>query len=257
MKIAICQLDMVWEDKAATKAKILSLLKSRPSQERMDWLVFPEMTLSGFSMDKEKSTLDASDRAFFADLARRQQAFVSYGGVQDGRNDLITVDPSGQTVSAYSKIHLYSFGKEDQTYRPGDRLDKFPLLGLRVVPAVCFDLRFPYLFWNAAADTDLFVVIASWPARRSEHWMRLLQARAIENQCYVVGVNRTGRDPLLEYSGNSMVFDPLGKVVLDCGTAEGVFTAAGDVDQALVAKTRTRFPFIKDRRPDFACAPAR
>ena len=109
----------------------------------------------------------------------------------------------------------------------------------------------PYLFWNTAAEADLYVVIASWPARRAEHWMRLLQARAIENQCYVVGVNRTGRDPMLEYSGNSMIFDPLGKVVLDCKTGEGVFITDTEIIRELIVKTRTRFPFIKDRRPDF------
>jgi predicted amidohydrolase len=254
MKIAICQLDMAWEDKAATKQRILSLMNDASPGDRIDWVVFPEMTLSGFSMNQEKAALDDSDLAFFADLARGHKACISFGGVQDGFNKLITMDDSGEIVSAYSKIHLYSFGKEDGTYKPGARQEKFILRGLSVVPAVCFDLRFPYLFWNAAAQAELFVVIASWPARRAEHWMRLLQARAIENQAYVIGVNRTGRDPLLEYSGNSMVFDPLGKVVLDCGEAEGLFMAAADVDKALVAKTRSRFPFIKDRRPDFSFA---
>lgn len=254
MKIAICQLDMAWEDKAATKQRISSLMSDASPSDRIDWVVFPEMTLSGFSMNQAKATLDDSDLAFFADLARGHKLCVSFGGVQEGRNNLITMDETGKIVSSYSKIHLYSFGQEDRTYKPGSRQEKFILRGFSVVPAVCFDLRFPYLFWNAAAEADLFVVIASWPARRSEHWMRLLQARAIENQAYVVGVNRTGRDPLLEYSGNSMVFDPLGKTVLDCKEAEGLFVASVDVDQALVAKTRTRFPFIKDRRPDFSFA---
>jgi len=254
MKIAICQLDMAWEDKTATKARILSLMSACSPEARIDWIVFPEMTLSGFSMNPEKTTLDASDLAFFSDLACRHKTWVSFGGVQDGRNNLITMDASGRAVSIYSKIHLYSFGGEDQAYRPGSKPEKFTLHNMAVAPAVCFDLRFPYVFWNAAAATDIFVVIASWPARRAEHWMRLLQARAIENQCYVVGVNRTGRDPLLEYSGNSMIFDPLGKVVLDCKDGEGVFVAAAEVDKDLVAKTRARFPFFKDRRPDLACA---
>lgn len=242
---------MAWEDKAATKQRILSLMSACSPKERIDWVVFPEMTLSGFSMNKEKTSLDASDTAFFADLARRHKTCVSFGGVQDGRNDLVTLDASGKIISTYSKIHLYSFGSEDKTYRPGSRQEKFILNGMSVVPAVCFDLRFPYLFWNTAAEADLYVVIASWPARRAEHWMRLLQARAIENQCYVVGVNRTGRDPMLEYSGNSMIFDPLGKVVLDCKTGEGVFITDTEIIRELIVKTRTRFPFIKDRRPDF------
>ena len=249
MKIAICQLDMIWEDKTATKRKILSLMEGRSHQGPIDWIVFPEMTLSGFTMNAAQAALDASDLAFFADLARAHKACVSFGGVQDGRNNLITLDASGTVISTYSKIHLYSHGKEDTAYRAGSKPERFILNQLAVVPAVCFDLRFPYLFWNAAADTDLFVIIASWPASRAEHWMRLLQARAIENQCYAVGVNRTGRDPHTAYCGNSMIFDPMGRPVLDCGKNEGVFVA--EVDQALVSQTRQRLPFIKDRRQNF------
>ncbi|MCX5797042.1 MAG: carbon-nitrogen family hydrolase [Elusimicrobia bacterium] len=254
MKIALCQLDMAWEDKAATKRRILSLMSDCPPKDRIGWVVFPEMTLTGFSMDAAKTALDEADLAFFAELARTRRACVSFGGVQGGCNNLITLDASGQVISTYSKTHLFSMGKEDASYRPGARPERFDLDGLSVVPAVCYDLRFPYLFWNQAARADVFVVIACWPARRAEHWMRLLQARAIENQCYVVGVNRTGRDPLLEYSGNSMIFDPMGEVVLDCRQGEGLFVAAADVDKTLVAQTRTRLPFFKDRRPDFALA---
>jgi predicted amidohydrolase len=251
MKIALCQLDMAWEDKAATKTRILSLLSGCPPQERIDWIVFPEMTLTGFSMDAAKTAIDETDLSFFAELARTRRACVSFGGVQDGRNNLITLDAAGRVVSVYSKAHLFSLGREDASYRPGSQPERFLLNGLCVVPAVCYDLRFPYLFWNEAARADLFVVIACWPARRAEHWLRLLQARAIENQCYVVGVNRTGRDPLLEYQGDSVIFDPLGKAVLDCGRGEGLFVASADVDKSLVAQTRRRFPFLRDRRRDF------
>jgi len=243
---------MVWDDKSANKDRILSLMDRLSPAPAMDWLIFPEMTLSGFSMNAQRASLDETDIGFFADLARRHRTCISFGGVQQGRNNLVTMDASGKIFSVYSKIHLYSFGGEDKTYQPGSKPERFVVCNMRVVPAVCFDLRFPYLFWNEAPRTDLFVVIASWPARRSEHWMRLLQARAIENQCYVVGVNRTGRDPLLEYSGNSMIFDPLGKTVLDCKDAEGVFVASLDVNAELVAKTRVRFPFLKDRLPAFS-----
>jgi predicted amidohydrolase len=254
MKIALCQLDMAWEDKAATKRRILSLMSDCSPQERIDWVVFPEMTLTGFSMDAAKTTLDEADLSFFAELARSRRACVSFGGVQAGCNNLITLDASGQVISAYSKTHLFSIGKEDSSYRPGAKPDRFILNDLSVVPAVCYDLRFPYLFWNQAANADLFVVIACWPAQRAEHWMRLLQARAIENQCYVVGVNRAGQDPTLSYSGNSMIFDPMGKVVLDCRQEEGLFVSAVAVDKALVAQTRARLPFLRDRRADLALA---
>ncbi|MFA6029280.1 MAG: nitrilase-related carbon-nitrogen hydrolase [Elusimicrobiota bacterium] len=249
MKLALCQFDMAWEDREANKKKIVRMLDEGLRGKKADWLVFPEMTLSGFTMDLAKSTVDASDLEFFSSLAKEHGLWLSCGVVQDGRNNLLTFDRSGRQVSSYSKIHLYSFGKEDKHYRAGERPERFQLEGFSVAPAVCFDLRFPHLFWDAAAKTDVYVVIASWPAKRAEHWMTLLRARAIENQAYVVGVNRTGADPTpLEYSGNSMAFDPLGRVVLDCGSREGVQVAEVDVDRAQIEKTRTRFPFLNDRR---------
>ena len=163
------------------------------------------------------------------------------------------MDRSGRLVSEYSKIHLYSFGNEHKEFKAGCKQTTFPLEGLAVTPMVCFDLRFPYLFWHLAPKTDLYVVIAGWPMRRAEHWMTLLRARAVENQAYVIGVNRIGKEPSgLEYSGNSMVFDPLGKVALDCRSEEGVFTA--ELKKELVDTTRKRFPFFNDRlkEPAFA-----
>ena len=117
-----------------------------------------------------------------------------------------------------------------------------------MAPAVCFDLRFPYLFWSQAPRADLFLVAAAWPARRAEHWRGLLYARAVETQAYCAGVNRLGREGKLEFSGGSACFDPLGKVVADAGTAEGIRLAELPVDPALVARTRERFPFLAARR---------
>ncbi|MFA5141258.1 MAG: nitrilase-related carbon-nitrogen hydrolase [Elusimicrobiota bacterium] len=247
MKIALCQFDTVWEDCRANRDKIRALVEKSPAG--WDWIVFPEMTLSGFSMDTSKTTTRPEDIEFFSRMAKERKAWVSFGGVEDGFNKLITFDRSGARASEYSKINLYSFAGEDKRYKRGTEQTTFPIEGMAVTPAVCFDLRFPHIFWDRAERTELFVDIAAWPARRSEHWTTLLKARAIENQCYVVGVNRTGKDPTLEYSGNSAIFDPLGKTVLDCGTAEGVFVSEAAVEKALVEKTRARFPFFKDRRP--------
>jgi predicted amidohydrolase len=255
MKIALCQFDQAWEDREANRGRILSLLEPFPRKEAFDWIVFPEMTLSGFSIDPSKTTLAAEDEEFFRSLARERSCAVSYGGILRGRNCLITLDKEGRTLASYAKMHLYAFGGEDKAYEPGDKQETFLLGGMAVTPAVCFDLRFPYLFWNVARMTDLYVVVASWPARRSEHWMSLLKARAIENQAYVVGVNRTGRDPQVEYGGNSMIFDPLGKVVLDCASREGVHVAQADVTKVAVEKTRSRFPFLKERKASIAFRP--
>ncbi|MBI5243902.1 MAG: carbon-nitrogen family hydrolase [Elusimicrobia bacterium] len=249
MKIGLFQYDMAWEDKESNKRKILSLMEACPRRRQAGWVVFPEMTLSGFSMDQVKTTLAADDKSFFADLARDHSVCVSYGGVEEGFNKLITLDASGRQVSEYSKIHLFSFNGEDKDYKAGARQETFELGGMSVSPAVCFDLRFPYLFWRLAEKTDVFVLIACWPLRRAEHWMTLLRARAIENQAYVVGVNRIGREPGgLEYGGNSMVFDPMGMVVLDCGSLEGLHVCEADIGKDEVRAARARLPFFKDRK---------
>jgi len=248
MKIGLCQFDMVWENRPANQEKIAAMLENCPEKGKIDWLILPEMTLSGFSMNTQAATLDDKDTAFFSALAKKYAMNISYGGVQDGYNNLITLNREGKIISSYSKIHLYSFAGEAEHYKYGEKQQTFELEGFRVTPAICFDLRFPYLFWNAAEKTDIYVVIASWLAQRAEDWMTLLRARAMENQCYVAGVNRTGTDPFLPYSGNSMVFDPLGRVVADAKSVEGITVTQIDVNKEQVAKTRTRIPFFNDRK---------
>jgi predicted amidohydrolase len=206
------------------------------------------MTLSAFTMNTAISELTTEDNAFFSALAADNGFNITYGGVERGYNNIITLDRKGRRVNTHAKIHLYSFGEEDKYYKAGSTLDAFELEGLRVVPAVCFDLRFPYLFWSMADKADLFVVIAAWPARRPDHWKNMLYTRATENQCYCVGVNRTGREGRIEFSGDSVCYDPMGKVVVDAGTSDGIFVADLPVDPELVAKTRERFPFLKERK---------
>lgn len=119
--------------------------------------------------------------------------------------------------------------------------------GWTILPAICYDLRFAYHFWERAAATDLVLVPANWPGSRREHWRSLLQARAIENQVPVAGCNRVGRDATLAYSGDSLVFDAQGRILADAGEAEGVLTCV--VERERTAETRRRFPFLGDRLP--------
>jgi omega-amidase len=248
MRIALCQYDIQWENKEANKRRIGEMLEACPRRSEIDWLVFSEMSLSAFTMNTAISELTDDDRAFFSALASKYRINISYGGVEDGHNNLITLDRKGNRINTYSKIHLYSFGKEDQYYKAGSKQAAFELEGIKVVPAVCFDLRFPYLFWNMAEKADVYVVIAAWPARRADHWKNLVYARAVENQCYCIGVNRTGKEGRIEFSGDSVCYDPLGKVVVDAGNKDGIFVADVPMDAALVAKTRERFPFMKERK---------
>lgn len=248
MKIGLFQYNIEWENKTENKKKIEKILENSPHKGKIDWLIFSEMTLSGFTMNTNVSELDNSDRDFFSMLAKKYNMNISFGGVENGYNKFITLNRKGERINEYSKIHLFSFGKEDKYYKAGNNRTIFNLEGLRIMPAICFDLRFPYLFWEIAANIDAYVIIAAWPMTRVEHWTTLLKARAIENQAYCFGVNRLGFEGKIEYSGNSMAFDPLGQVIIDAKTQEGIAVNEIDINSEIVYQIRQKFPFLKERK---------
>lgn len=245
MKIGLVQYDICWEDKKANKDKLLALLNNKDTSSA-EWLIFPEMTLTGFSMDTNKTTLDTTDVDFFKSIAIKFNSYVTFGGVFDKNNRAVTLDPSGHIVDQYSKIHLFGYGDETKYYEPGKTRKTFCIEDTKIMSSVCYDLRFSYLYWDHANDTDAFFVIASWPKERREHWKTLLRTRAIENQCYVIGVNRVGADIKLEYAGDSCIYGPFGEEIVNCGDKEGVFFAEISKDQ--VAKVRKQYPFLGDRK---------
>jgi len=157
----------------------------------------------------------------------------------------VLAGPDG-TQHRYRKIHPFSFAGEDRFVRPGTELVTVDVGGVRVSMFVCYDLRFADEFWQLAADTDVFLVPANWPEARREHWMTLLRARAIENQAYVVGVNRVGSGGGIDYSGDTRIVDPLGEL-LATGSREETIVFA-DVSTEHVAAVRDRFRVLDDRR---------
>lgn len=245
MKIGIVQLDPVWEDKSSTKMVLRSLTYKSLQHNNVEWVIYPEMTLTGFSMNEKKTTLDEVDRRFFCEMAVEFRVYITYGGVIDNRNKSVTIAPDGCIINDYSKIHLFSYAQEHKYYQPGKDMYTFPIYGLHVTPAICYDLRFSNIFWTRAAKTDLYCIIANWPSTRTHQWRSLLVSRAIENQAYVIGVNRVGSDPGLSYDGNSLVVAPDGDIILDCGNKEGIFFAQLDINH--VDRLRKSFPVLQDR----------
>ena len=160
-------------------------------------------------------------------------------------NSFVLAGPDG-TVHRYLKIHPFTFGGEDRHFRAGTELVQVVIEGVRVSPLVCYDLRFADEFWGLAATTDLYLVPANWPDARRLHWMALLQARAIENQAYVVGCNRVGEGGGLKYVGDSRIVDPLGELLATGSQGETILFA--DIEPATVAGVRDRFRFLPDRR---------
>jgi predicted amidohydrolase len=244
MKIGLFQFDIIWEDKEQNKLKILSILEQ--NRKDFDWLVFPEMTLTGFSMQAGITILDKSDLDFFANLAKSLNCNLTFGGNINGNNTSVTLSSEGFIINEYKKNHLFSFAGEDENYIAGKSCSVFKVGNIGITPAICYDLRFSYHFWSNAINTGIFCIIANWPESRKFHWRTLLCARAIENQTYVVATNRVGKDPLNGYSGNSMIIDPLGQIILEVENQEGIFVAS--IDPSIVTNVRNNFQFLNDRK---------
>lgn len=253
MKVVLCQLELAWEDPDANYSKIRRLL-ALCDDLAGSLIVLPEMLATGFSMDVAAVTAGEPGRTqgFLAELAQSHKAAVLGGfgiphGDGRGRNVAVAMDPGGTRIAEYTKIHPFSYGGEDECYEAGDAVASFGWNGFQVCPLICYDLRFPEVFRaGAGLGAELFCVIANWPIKRVSHWITLLQARAIENQAYVVGVNRCGTDPSFTYPGRSLVVDPHGVAIADASDREMVLSC--DLDPEIVRSWRREFPALADRR---------
>jgi predicted amidohydrolase len=253
MRIAAIQHDIVWEDREAT-CRPLEPLVARAVAAGAELVVLTEMFATGFSMDTHRTAEeeDGPTATWLGEQAATHDVVLT-GSValraEQGlaTNSLLVVDSTGLRAR-YDKLHPFSYAGEHERFRPGDRAVAIELGGLQVGLSVCYDLRFAPLYWHRTPAVDVEVVVANWPATRRHHWRALLDARAIENQTYVVGVNRVGIGGGLDYAGDSRIVDPAGEVLAAAAGQESVLVA--DVEAAVVGAVRDRFPFRADRRPD-------
>ena len=250
LKIGLVQYAPVWEDKSANVKKIKNLLSDKIVY---DLLIFPEMTLTGFTMKSEEfaEDLEEDTKLFFASIAKEKKCAVMYGTIEKGKkknfNTLVHLNNQGKIINSYRKIHPFSYSKENMFYGKGKNTITTKIKGIKIGLSICYDLRFPELYrFYAKQKVHLIVDIANWPDTRIEHWRALLKARAIENQCYVAGVNRVGDDPKLHYNGFSSVFDPMGKEIVSVADFEKVIVA--EIDKTYVNETRKKLPFLNDMR---------
>jgi omega-amidase len=254
MKVYAVQFDIVWENKPANFAKVRALLADvRPEPGSL--IILPEMFATGFSMNAPAIAEgpDGETAAFLAELAETYRGFVLGGAATRGadgafRNESLLFDASGKEIARYAKMQPFTLGGEKDAYRAGDCPVVVDVNGLQVAPFICYDLRFPEIFRLAMGQgAEVFPVIASWPEKRIGHWVTLLQARAIENQAYVIGVNRCGADPYHRYVGRSLLVGPDGAILADAGEGETVISAT--LDKAMLDAYRRDLPFLTDRRP--------
>jgi predicted amidohydrolase len=258
MRIAAIQSDIVWEDPAANFAR-LAPQSAAAAAAGARLVVLPEMFACGFSMATERirEDEDGPSARFLGDQARAHRLWICGSipelpaGAERPFNTLVVAGPGGE-AHRYRKIHPFTFADEHRHYDAGDRHLTVTIEGARLSFFVCYDLRFADEFWARAAATDAFIVVANWPARRRLHWSTLLRARAIENQTYVVGVNRVGVGSGLDYAGDSAIIDPWGETL--ASAAGDPTTLVGEIDPARVADARAKFPVLQDRRPPGAAS---
>ena len=251
MRVAAVQHDIVWADREANFARLAPLI-ARAADEGARLAVLTEMFSTGFVVDRDDigEPTGGPSSSFLSEMAARHGIWVAGScpetAPDDPRpyNSLVVASPDG-AQHRYSKIHPFTYGGEDRHFRPGSEHVTVDIEGTRTSLFVCYDLRFADEFWSLARDTDLYVVPANWPESRRTHWMTLLRARAIENQAYVVGVNRVGEGGGLAYCGDSRIVDPLGNETV---AANGESIACAEVSPQQVAEVRARFPFLQDRR---------
>jgi predicted amidohydrolase len=251
--VAALQHDIVWEDPAANFARLAPRIEAAAA-DGARLVVLSEMYATGFSMDADRIAEpdDGPSCEFLVEQAARHQVWVG-GSVPSVAPDatrpsncFVLASPDG-AVHRYRKIHPFSYGGEHEVYDAGAQHVVVDVDGLRVALFVCYDLRFADEFWDLAPNVDCYLVPANWPASRRDHWRTLLRARAIENQAYVVGVNRVGSGGGLEYAGDSMIVGPFGEILQEAPQPVEV-TLRAELDAAVVAATRERYPFLADRR---------
>lgn len=248
MKISLIQTSLIWENARANRTNFEKLINS--IQERTDIILLPEMFSTGFTMEPARvaENMDGGTLQWMKAMAAAKDCAVAGSVVirenENYYNRFLFVLPDGE-IKIYDKRHLFSLAGENKAYTPGvDRLI-IEYRGWKICPLVCYDLRFP-VFSRNTEDFDLLLYVANWPAPRILAWDTLLRARAIENMCYVAGVNRIGRDSNgHNYLGHSQVIDCLGANVVVTSENEGVFTVK--LDKQSMLETRKKLDFLSDR----------
>lgn len=259
MKVAAIQHDIVWEDRQATLAKLTPTVRDAAATGA-DLVVLTEMFATGFSMATHLTaeTPDGPTATWMVEQARSHRIVLA-GSVPlrspdpdaDGpaglpTNSFLVVDGDG-IRARYDKVHPFSYAGEHERFRAGVGRVSTEVAGMSLGLSICYDLRFANLYWEREPPVEVEVVVANWPAARRRHWRRLIDARAIENQTYVVAVNRVGNGGGLDYVGDSRIVDPQGEVLVAAAEVETILAA--ELSSEVVATVRDRLPFRADRRP--------
>lgn len=253
LKVSLIQCGQLWEDKVANLTHYDKLLEE--VQQTTDLIIFPEMFQTGFTMNAEilAETMDGKSMQWLQSKAKKHNAAIVASLIikenQKFVNRMVFVQEDG-TIQHYDKRKLFTFSKEEQYYQAGNKKVIIEYKGWNILLQICYDLRFPELQRNKVEnghyDYDVMINVANWPQKRSLHWRTLLQARAIENQAYVIGVNRVGEGfKGLAYAGESSIITPLGIIEKCVALKECVIN--DEVEAKALQEARRMIPFLKDQ----------
>lgn len=261
MRIGLAQMNIIWENIIENKKKIREFFESA-KENQVEILVFPEMTLTGFSMNVERTTKNWQEQVgFFQEMTREYEMAAVFGYPREispedkadhpewksYHNKLVFME-NGEILLDYTKIHPFTYGQEGDYFQGGETISNVEWKESTFGAFICYDLRFPEIFQISSRTSEVIFVIANWPENRIAHWDCLLQARAIENQCYIVGVNRTGEGGGLPYNGHSAIYSPTGERITRLCEEEALLI--GETDPEQVRKARKLFPVKNDRREE-------
>ncbi len=246
MKVTLVQQDIIWNKPAENHSKIELMLHA---SARSDLYVFPEMFSTGFATQPTGiAEVEPVESLQWMQKIAKEGGFALAGSVaiqQRGKyyNRFYFVKPDGN-ITHYDKHHLFTYGGEDNFFIPGNKRVIVEYKGVRFLLQVCYDLRFP-VFSRNQCDYDAAIYVANWPTPRIKAWNQLLRARAIENQCYVLGVNRIGNDPTCQYCGGTAFIDPYGETLEECEWNKET-TCSAQIDMDVLSQFRKRFPVLND-----------
>lgn len=259
LRVSLLQMNIAAGEPEENFGKLERMLEEAvagASGEKPDLVVFPEMWNTGYALERIQELADPGGertKKLVGEFCRRHEVMAVAGSIaelSDGgvRNTIYVFNRNGKVTADYSKIHLFRLMEEEKALTAGSRIGNIDLEGIPAGAMICYDIRFPELARTLAlGGAKLLIVPAEWPHPRLNHWRTLLQARAIENQMYVVACNRVGVSGSTAFFGHSLVIDPWGEIVVEGNEEEGILSA--DLDLELVDQVRARIPVFEDRRP--------
>jgi omega-amidase len=248
--IGIAQIDIAWEDFIINMKKIESFIK-KASENKVELILFPEMSLTGFTMNINMLSVGEDQIInWIKETAIRNNINIGLGyavkGDEKGMNKYVIMSKDGETLVSYTKIHPFSYGGENHKYYSGNEICICKISEFKITPFICYDLRFPEIFQIASKNAEIITVAASWPKAREEHWITLLRARAIENQCYVIGINRIGLGDGLLYNGASIFVNPNGDILNEINSEETLIIRNLEIKE--IQEVKDIFDIKNDRR---------